>query len=447
MIENIAARIRLTRILVGVLLLASATEFFLRGPVRMLRQGMTWNDFLSPYIQAKAWTHGNDPYSPQSLLAFWPADNQRPTWVDTEAMAGTLERRRGMPSPYPLPSLAILSVFTVLPWYTALTFWTVLSTAAVLLAALALVSACDCDLTAPRSQIFVAATLALAPLHTGLATANPAILAVSLAVLSFWAALRKRRNLAGLLLAIAVCLKPTVAGGLLAYHLVRRRWRIAGITSLVVALVTSIAALRMAWVGVHWWISYAENARRMFASGSIDDFAQSDRLRFDMIHVQIVLGNFLSNAVVVNAISRLFALGLFVVWCWRCFQRQTQTGILESSAVLVLSMVAVYHRFYDAALLVWPLAWSILLVRKTWVTVLTIVVMAPFFVPGQAILAEWTRSGEISTAVTKTWWWNDLILPHQVWLLIILNVLLLKWMKGNVLESETAGVPRNAPIR
>ena len=84
-----------TKLVVAVLLLASAGEFMLRGPVRLLRHGTTWNDFLSPYIQAKAWRYGNDPYSPQSLIAFWPTDNERPFWVDTEAQSGLLERKRG----------------------------------------------------------------------------------------------------------------------------------------------------------------------------------------------------------------------------------------------------------------------------------------------------------------------------------------------------------------
>jgi hypothetical protein len=115
---------------------------------------------------------------------------------------------------------------------------------------------------------------------------------------------------------------------------------------------------------------------------------------------------------------------------------QSQTGLLEISAVLVLSMVSVYHRFYDAALLIWPLAWSILVVKRTWITVLTVAAIAPFFVPGQAILAEFTRSGEISTSVAKTWWWTGIILPHQVWVLVLLTILLLIFMSGKVTEGK-----------
>ena len=424
------------KLFVALLLLASAGELVLRGPVRLLRQGTTWNDFLSPYIQAKSWEHGSDPYSPQSLISFWPADNERPSWVDAEARSGLLEKRRGMPSPYPLPSLVIIAAFTALPWTAALAAWTVLSTVAVLVTALALVSISGCRLAELRSQLFVAAALALAPLHTGLATANPAILAVGLAVLSHWAARKSRERTASVLLAIAICLKPTVAGGLLVYYMVRRRWRLTALTCLIAAFIAGIGTARLAVVGVHWWASYVENTRQMFSTGSVDDFTRSDRLRFDMINVQILLGNFLNNPVVVNVISRLFAFGLMVVWVWRCLKHQSETGLLEISAVLVLSMVAVYHRFYDAALLMWPLAWCILLVKRTCVTALTMAAIVPFFIPGQATLAEFARSGEVSASVTNSWWWNGIILPHQVWVLVLLTVLLLVFMDGNVPESE-----------
>ena len=447
MIENVVTRGKWSKILVALLLLGSATEFVVRGPVRLLRHGSTWNDFLSPYIQAKAWTHGSDPYSPQSLLSFWPADNERPDWINAELLTGSVERKRGMPSPYPLPSLVIIAAFTALPWATALTIWTVLSTVAVLLAAVAFLSISGCSLREVRSQFFVAAMLALAPFHTGLGTANPAILAVSLTVLAHWATCNKREKLAGFLLAIGICLKPTVAGGLLIYYLVRRRWTIVAVTGIVAAFITGIGAARLVFVGIHWLTSYAENTRRMFAIGSIDDFTRADRLRFDMINLQIVLGYFLNSPVLVNVMSRLLATGLLVLWFWRCVQRQSRVGLLEISAVLILSLMAVYHRFYDAALLIWPLAWSVLSVRRTSATALTVAAIAPFLFPGQTMLVELTRSGRLTSVVTNSWWWNGIVLPHQVWMLFLLTILLLKFMDGRVPEREPTSAQTEQPVR
>jgi hypothetical protein len=89
------ARKRWCRLLVSVMLLAAVAEFVVRGPVRMALDGMRWNDFLSPYIQAKAWTLGRNPYSPEELVRLWPSDDPRPIFVDREAANGLLAKRRG----------------------------------------------------------------------------------------------------------------------------------------------------------------------------------------------------------------------------------------------------------------------------------------------------------------------------------------------------------------
>jgi hypothetical protein len=423
-------------ILIAVFLFAMMAEFSVRGPLRLLRGGMGWNDFLSPYIQSNAWVHGQDPYSPKSLVTFWPRGNSRPPWVDTEAANGTLETKRGIPSPYPLTSLVMVSPFTALSWPIALSLWTAISVAGVVLAALALISLCGCSLADPRSQLFVCALFALAPLHTGLATANPAILAVSLAVGSFWAARTGKDESAGVLLALAVCLKPTVAGGVLLYYLIRGRWRLVAISCAVAAAIGAFGVSRLALAGVHWIPSYFENARRIFTIGSVDDFSQADRLRFNMINAQVFFGSLFENASAAALLSQFLGVALFTCWVWLCYRRRTRLELLEISAVSILSLTAVYHRFYDAALLIWPLAWSLLLVGKRSITILTLALIAPFFVPGPILLASLAQSGRIPPAFTNGWWWNAIALPHEAWDLILLACLLLCWMGRESLENR-----------
>jgi hypothetical protein len=48
------------RLLLSVLLLVAVAEFVVRGPVRIATDGMQWNDFMSPYIQAKTWVQGRN---------------------------------------------------------------------------------------------------------------------------------------------------------------------------------------------------------------------------------------------------------------------------------------------------------------------------------------------------------------------------------------------------
>jgi len=426
-------------ILVAVFLVASIGEFSVRGPIRLLRSGMGWNDFLSPYIQAKAWAHGQDPYSTRSLISFWPSGNRRPAWVDSDAASGELEKKRGIPSPYPLPSLVILAPFTALSWLPALSLWIGISIAAVVLAGFALLSISDCRLADQRSQLFIGALLALAPLHTGIGTANPAILAGSLTVGTHWAARAGKEKTAGILLAVAVCLKPTVAGGLLLFYLIRCRWKVTVVTCAVAATVGILGVSRLTIAGVSWLPTYVENTRKIFALGSVDDFSQSDQLRFNMINAQVLFAAFLKNASAANVIALLLGATLLGCWLWLCYRSGRQCAVLEISAISMLSLLAVYHRFYDAVLLIWPLAWSLLLTNKRLRAAMILVTIAPFLLPGPVLLSELSLAGRIPPSITNGWWWNRIVMPHEVWILIVLTTLLLYFMRQEL--SEQSQVP------
>ena len=422
-------------ILVVVLLVVAVTEFGIRGPLR-IAHGTGWNDFLFPYIQAKAWAHGEDPYSPRSLISDWPSHVQRPPWVESDAASGLLELKRGIPTPYPLSSLVVLSPFTVLPWSVAITLWIVISTGAAVLSPFALISLCGVAIADLRAQVFLVAVFALTPLHTGLGTANPAMLAISLTVAAVWAEHRGKLSLAGALLAVAVCLKPTVAGGVLLYYLVRRRWRVTGIACAIAVAVAGLAVLRFQLAGVPWMASYIENTHRIFAAGSLADFARPDAIRFNMINAQVLFYSLLGNAPLANRLAQLLGAGLLGLWLWLCYRQRAPSELLEISAISVLSLISVYHRFYDAAVLIWPLAWCLLLVERRSVTILITAMIAPFLMPGPAVLTELASTGRIPSLVVNGWWWNAIVLPHEVWFLIFLTLLLLGFMFRPEVFSE-----------
>jgi hypothetical protein len=412
---------------VTLLLLVSVAEFSVRGPLRIL-QARGWNDFLSPYIQAKAWVHGKDPYSTQSLISFWPSDNQRPPFVDREAASGVLEMKRGIPSPYPLSSLVVVSPLSLFPWSVALLAWIAVSVAAVVLSPFALLSICGCSVADLRARLFLAAVFALAPLHTGLGTANPAMLAVSLTVGTVWAERHGKKKTAGILLAIAVCLKPTVAGALLLYYLVRRQWKVAGIACAAAAMIGVLGVARLTLVGVPWFPTYIESTRKMFSAGSIDDFTRADAIRFNMINAQVLFYSLLRNAALADQLARLLGAALLGVWLWLCYRRRRPSELLEISAISVLSLISAYHRFYDAALLIWPLAWGLLLAKKRSIQVVILAVIAPFLVPGPVLITGLALKYGFPPAVTNSWWWNTVVLPHEVWALVLAAVVLLHWM-------------------
>src|SRR5437867_9307368 len=101
----------------------AGAEFVLRGPVRAIRTATQFNDFLSPYIQANAWIHGLDPYSPKTLLELWPAGVPHFSHLANEVADGSLVAKRGIPTAYPVTSLVLIAPISLLPWDLAYSAW------------------------------------------------------------------------------------------------------------------------------------------------------------------------------------------------------------------------------------------------------------------------------------------------------------------------------------
>jgi hypothetical protein len=103
--------------------------------------------------------------------------------------------------------------------------------------------------------------------------------------------------------------------------------------------------------------------------------------------------------------------------------------MLDLSAIAIASLLPVYHRFYDAALLVLPLCWVFVSFRKArMLGSLSLMLVLPFLIPGGTILDSMERSGRIPPTLAGRWWWEVIVVPHQVWMLFFLAVLLLKEM-------------------
>ena len=416
---------RAHKFLLLLLILAAGVEFGVRGPLRAARLGRGWNDFLSPYIQAKVWTKGLDPYSLKVFLSEWPADLHRPDFVAHDAADGTLVARRGVPSPYPLTSFVLLAPFSVLPWATAHAVWTVVNLLAFACSLGALVSLTGLDWKEPRALLFLAIALALAPIHTGISTGNPAVLVVGLCVGTVWAANRERAKLAGILLGAAVCLKPQVGLCFVLYYLVRRRWSVAGMACGWTAVIAVIAASRLS--GVPWLPTYLQDNKSVFGPGAINDFTPLNPVWYNMVNLQVLLWQVVRSAGLANLLALLLGALSLAIWLWLFTKHQPTSELLEISCLIVLSLLPVYHRFYDAELLILPLAWSLTAVKGQHkrLALLTLVCILPFLAPGASLLNQLAEGGRIPVAIGSPWWWNVFAVSHEVWALLALGFLLL----------------------
>src|SRR5262249_20861067 len=84
---------------------------------------------------------------------------------------------------------------------------------------------------------------------------------------------------------------------------------------------------------------------------------------------------------------------------------------------------------YDAVVLVIVLGWIANRWQQHPVTrVFVILCLVPFLVPGGTMMEVLQAQRLIVPAVASSWWWNLIMLPHQIWSLLVLGLTLLLTM-------------------
>lgn len=415
------------RVALGLLVLLALGEFTARGPVRALRH-TDFNDFISPYMQTKAWLRGEDPYDPLVVAKLWPAEVETPSYLLPQNLDTTVPARHGIPSPYPLTAFPLLIPFALVNWPVAILLWTGLNLISFVVAVRFLLTLARIEGRRTEALLVVLAALAFAPFHTAIAAANMVLVVLALGMLAARNVERDRHLAAGLLLAAAAALKPTAALCFILYAAARGRWRSVAIAAAAGAVLFSIADLRLWFAGAHWMGSCLLNAQRMFAAGAIDDFTPANAARFDLLNLQLVVFQLLGNKFWTEIVSGIVVGGLLGFWAlaWRK-QRAPEDGLLDLATLATLSLLPFYHRFTDGGLLLPCVVWSIREFKRSRRSLAgaVLILAAPFLVPGAAALQVLAASNPTAGELSGSWWWQFLLAPHQVWMILTMSVLLL----------------------
>jgi hypothetical protein len=71
------------------------------------------------------------------------------------------------------------------------------------------------------------------------------------------------------------------------------------------------------------------------------------------------------------------------------------------------------------------------------ISTVALILMVPFLEPGTAFLQQLALHGRIPDAVTHSWWWDRVVMPHETWVLLLLSLVLLYGIKlGRPNQSE-----------
>jgi hypothetical protein len=400
-------RISRNRILLAFVILAMIGDFVRDDVIRAL--AVRKNDFSDIFIGARLWRHGKNPYD--SALA---------SFTSMQLVGSQLS----IVPIYPPSAYLLATPLTLLPWREDNLCWAVLGLVGVGAIAWSLARMGRFAAKDDKAWLIAAVVFTFRPFHTALQVGNAAVITIALCLLAVYLAERDQDIFSGVILALATCLKPQLGIWIFVYYLVRRRWRVAVAGGLVGILVAGLAVARIPLTLSAIVANYRENLQYWFGPGGENDFTTANRFRFPLIDLQVALYPFLHSAVAANALAYAIFISGAALWGYAMFRGRLRSAPLAISSLLALSFLCTYHRINDAGILTLPLCWGFeegaqQLRRTRFVVIVLVLVLAA----GQSVVARLGPS--LPLWVTSTSWWNLILVPYFVWILLVLSAVLL----------------------
>lgn len=381
----------------------AALVFLYRGPARLVMS--EFNDFSVPYVSARLWLKGVDPY---------PNTRFMDEWVEA---GGKRFVNRGSPlttrPAYPPITIVAISPFAFLRRQAAQIVFCVVF--------LALFSSVLWRLRF-AGPFLLGFVLLFAPIHTGISKGNLVMLSIAVALL---AVLARDSWLKGVLLGFAMCLKPQAVVWLWLHYLVRREWRVAGTSFATVTCALCIAVLRLpsTWIG-----SLRANLQIFTAIGGVNDFTTQNPSRFELLNLQVPLYSITHDYFESNVAAWFITAILLAVWAILTYRRDFE--LLGLGVVSLIGLLPAYQRYYSL---------SIMLILFAYVAErrarLSLLLLAPFLIPWVQIAQKMSDEKLMRGPIFST---NPLmqvvILPFATWLVVAVVLIGLRAMKQKVFK-------------
>ena len=311
-------------------------------------------NFRAVYYGARCLIRHTDPYNPTDFLRLYREESGEFPQDPNKALLFI----RAVPVCVNLPTtLLLVTPFAWLAWGLARLLW--LALIAVVFTSAAL---CAWDLAsdyAPKVSVVLICLLA-ANSQVLFIVGNTAALAVGLCVAAVWCFARGRFVFAGVAcLAISLAIKPHDSGLVWLYFvLASSAYRKRAFQSLTLAVV--LAAPAVLWVSAiapQWRQELRSNLAETSRHGDISDPGPDNMSRRGsadvLINLQTVVSVFHDEPLVYNVASFLICGSLLAIWSLKTLRSETSPAHmwLALATVAALSLLPLYHRPYDAKLL------------------------------------------------------------------------------------------------
>ncbi|MEA2543270.1 MAG: hypothetical protein QOH35_4636 [Acidobacteriaceae bacterium] len=303
------------------------------------------NDFVPVYAGARCLVHGCDPYDTSQLEPeFFQAGGQPsdlPSWqIDVPV--------------YPPSTFLALAPLALLRFPVARLVWFLLNGCLFAIAAGLILSICP-----PPHRWLATIMVSFFVLTAGilLVLGQPAVFAISLVVIGSCLFLRGRFvPLGAFLFFLSLAVKPQIGGFIVLYFLAQRiYWRYAAVALAGAALLLLCASLVL---GRHprsagWASTLRANLSATLSPGGSADPRPANPQAIGDENLQALTSIFMAKAGQFNAAAyaiflALFGAGMLVVLR---ANRGPELHMVALGALSILTLMPVYHRFYDTRLL------------------------------------------------------------------------------------------------
>jgi Glycosyltransferase family 87 len=333
----------------------AALIFFVVGERRAFRLS---HDFVPVYTGAACLLHGCNPYDTVQLeQQFFQRGGRAidlPSWeIDVPV--------------YPPSTFLVLTPLTVLRYPLARLVWFMLNCCLFIISAVLVLYACP-----PRHRWLatILGSLILATSGILLVVGQPATLAISLVIISSCLLLGAQwMPLGAFLLMLSLAVKPQIGGLVALYFLAQKAyWRYAAVT-LAGALMLFLSAslvLRLHPKSAGWTSTLRANLAATLSPGGSADPRQANQEAIGDTNLQALTSIFFKDAEKFNLVAYGIFLGLLAVWIIVVPRSNASLDIhfLALAALSILSLMPIYHRFYDTRLLLLTVPAVVIVYRK-----------------------------------------------------------------------------------
>jgi|SRR5579859_1046757 len=268
---------------------------------------------------------------------------------------------------YPPSTFLAISPLAFIPYHLARVLWFLLNGSLFILSAALVISACS---PAYRWLATILGSFILATSGILLVVGQPATLAISLVIISCYLLLRNRFLLfSALLLMVSLAVKPQIGGLIVLYFFaqrIHRRYAAIAMAGALVLLFSAGLILQMHPRSANWRATLRANLSATLSSGGSADPRPANQVAIGDTNLQSLTSIFFADTRTFNNSAYALFLVLLSAWImvvpWSNVSREMH--YLALAPLAVLSLMPIYHRFYDTRLLVLTVPAVIIVLQK-----------------------------------------------------------------------------------